>query len=207
MVFAKLAFLNKLKKILISGTFWGPQITEKLVKISMQTCYWNAVWTFIKIWWFSPHFDLQNAPPKSLKYWLLELSRRFVIDLVLQGRIWMDSGWPGLDFSLILDRFWLYFKWSERTFCKQWLDEQYALIAALNIAICCHIGFSRWHLVRRAAHHASAASPTGSARRAEYKSISLTFPTWTWHKFKKKIKNNPQRLNLKLDACWAPPIL
>ena len=34
-------------------------------------------------------------------------------------------------------------EWSERTFCKQWLDEQYALIAALNIAICCHIGFSR----------------------------------------------------------------
>ena len=67
--------------------------------------------------------------------------------------------------------------------------------------------FSRWHLVRRAAHRASAASPTGSARRAEYKSISLTFPTWTWHKFKKKIKNIPQRLNLKFDACWAPPIL
>ena len=52
------------------------------------------------------------------------ISRRVGIDLVLQGRIWMDSDWPGLDFSLILDRFWLYFKWSERTFCKQWLDEQ-----------------------------------------------------------------------------------
>ena len=123
----------------------------------MQTCYWNAVWIFIKIWWFSPHFDLQNAPPKSLKYWLLELSRRFVIDLVLQGRIWMDSDWPGLDFSLIWHWFRLYFKWIERSFCKQWLDEQYALIAALNIAICCHIDFSRWHLVRRAAHRASAA--------------------------------------------------
>ena len=108
--------------------------------------------------------------------------------------------WFGIDFGCI-------FKWSERTFCKQWLDEQYALIAALNIAICCHIDFSRWHLVRRAAHRASAASPTGSARRAEYKSISLTFPTWTWHKFKQKIKNIPQRISLKFDACWAPPIL
>ena len=69
-------------------------------------------------------------------------SRRFDIDLVLQGRIWMDSDWPGLDFSLFLDRFWLYFKWIERSFCKQWLDEQYALTAALNIAICCHIDFT-----------------------------------------------------------------
>ena len=86
-------------------------------------------------------------------------SHRFGIDLVLQGRIWMDSDWPGLDFSLILDWFLLYFKWSERTFCKQWLDEQYALIAALNIAICCHINFSRWHLVRRAAHRAWNWSP------------------------------------------------
>ena len=49
---------------------------------------------------------LQN----HLNIWLLELSRRFVIDLVLQGRIWMDSDWPGLDFSLIWDRFWLYFQ-------------------------------------------------------------------------------------------------
>ena len=167
MVFAKLAFSNKLGKSYDFRDILGSPNHWKLVKISMQTCYWNAVWIFIKIWWFSPHFDLQNAPPKSLKYWLLELSRRFVIDLVLQGRIWMDSDWPGHDFSLILDRFWLYFKWSERTFCKQWLDEQYALIAALNIAICCHTDFSQWHLVRRAAHRASAASPTGSARRAE----------------------------------------
>ena len=134
MVFAKLAFLNKLRKSLDFRDILGPQITEKLVKISMQTCYWNAVWIFIKIWWFSPHFDLQNAPPKSLKYWLWELSRRFVIDLVLQGRIWMDSDWPGLDFSLIWDWFWLYFKWIERSFCKQRLDEQYALIAALNMS-------------------------------------------------------------------------
>ena len=157
MVFAKLDFSFKLGKNVDFRNILGSPNHWKSVKISMQTCYWNAVWIFIKIWWFSPHFDLQNAPPKSLKYWLLELSRRFVIDLVLQGRIWMDSDWPGLDFSLILDRFWLYFKWSERTFCKQWLDEQYALIAALNIAICCHIGFSRWHLVRRAAHRASTA--------------------------------------------------
>ena len=70
-------------------------------------------------------------------------SRRFGIDLVLQGRIWMDSDRPGLDFPLILNRLWLYFKWMERSFCKQWLDEQYASIAALNIAICCHIDFSR----------------------------------------------------------------
>ena len=73
MVFAKLAFLNKLGKSLDFRDILGSPNNWKLVKISMQTCYWNAVWIFIKIWWFSPHFDLQSAPPKSLKYSLLEL--------------------------------------------------------------------------------------------------------------------------------------
>ena len=113
----------------------GSQNHWKSVKISMQTCYWNAVWIFITIWWFSPHFYFQNALQNHLNIDFGSFSRRFGIDLVLQGRIWMDSDWPGLDFSMILDRFWLYFEWIERSFCKQRLDEQYALIAALNIAI------------------------------------------------------------------------
>ena len=61
--------------------------------------------------------------------------RQSGIDLVLQGRIWMDSERLGLDFSWIWVRFCLIFEWIERGFCKQSLDEQYALVAALNMAL------------------------------------------------------------------------
>ena len=73
MIFAKLAFSNKLGKSTDFQNILGSPNHWKSIKISMQTCYWNAVWIFIKIWWFSPHLDFQNAPPKSLKYWLWEL--------------------------------------------------------------------------------------------------------------------------------------
>ena len=70
-------------------------------------------------------------PPNHANIDFGSFSRRFGIDLVLQGRIWMDSERLGLDFSLI----WCIFEWIERGFCKQSLDEQYALVSALNMAL------------------------------------------------------------------------
>ena len=84
---------------------------------------------------FLLHFKLQNKTPNHLKFDSGRFWRQSGIDLVLQGRIWMDSERLGLDFPLIWARFCFYFEWIERGFCKQSLDEQYALVAALNMAL------------------------------------------------------------------------
>ena len=55
--------------------------------------------------------------------------------------------WFGLDFAFI-------FKWLKRGFCKQSLDEQYALVAALNMAFLLSNCIFSLTSVRRGAHRA-----------------------------------------------------
>ena len=68
---------------------------------------------------FPLHFGLQNTPPNHLKIDSGSFWRQSGIDLVLQGRICMDSERPGLDFSLIWVRFlldfWMYRAWLLQT--------------------------------------------------------------------------------------------
>ena len=59
---------------------------------------------------FPLHFGLQNSSQNHLKIDSGRFWRQSGIVLVLQGRIWMDSERLGLDFSLIWDRFCLYFR-------------------------------------------------------------------------------------------------
>ena len=54
---------------------------------------------FYRILMIFSSFVLQNTYQNHLKIDSGSLWRRFGIDLVLQGRIWVDSGWFGLDFS------------------------------------------------------------------------------------------------------------
>ena len=102
---------------------------------------------------FPFHFGLQNTSKNHLKLDSGHFWRQPGIDLVLQGRIWMDSECFGVDFSLIWARF-CFWSGSSVAFANKSLDKQYALLAALNMARCFHIAFSCCHLVRRDAHRA-----------------------------------------------------
>ena len=65
---------------------------------------------FMGIHKFPLHFGLENATQNHLKIDSGSFWRRSGMDLVLQGRIWMDSERLGLDFSWIWARFCLYFR-------------------------------------------------------------------------------------------------
>ena len=108
---------------------------------------------------FVPHFGLENTSQNHLKIDSGSLWRRFGIDLVLQGPIWVDWDWLGLDFSSIWARFWLYFwmgqAWFLRTIalwtkCINCCTQPQIFAFTWNLSNC--------HLVRRVAHRASAAS-------------------------------------------------
>ena len=154
MIFTKSAFANEAAKNIDFRVVLQPKIHEKSPWFCTCKRYRNFLPILIEFHEFPVHFGLQNTPPNHLKIDSGRFWRQSGIDLVLQGRIWMDSERLGLDFLLIWVRFCLYFEWIERGFCKQSLDEQYALVAALNMALLLYIAFSRWHLVRRGAHRA-----------------------------------------------------
>ena len=99
MLFAKLAFSNKAEKVLIFESFWSPQTDESRYKFASKNVFEN----FFR---FLQNFDdfrlilrPQNTLRNHLKIDFGSLRRRFGINLVLQGRLWVDSGWFGLDFS------------------------------------------------------------------------------------------------------------
>ena len=130
MVFAKLAFLNKLGKSLDFRDILGSPNQWKLVKISMQTCYWNAVWIFIKIWWFSPNFDLQSATPKSLKIFTFGASR---IDLASIWYCKVESGWILTGLGSIFHWFWIDFGcisdgWNVAFANNGWMNNMHLLL-------------------------------------------------------------------------------
>ena len=103
-------------------------------------------------------FSQISAPFRAPKYTPKSSKNRFweLLATILHrfgaARSNLDGFWtPWARFFIDLA---FIFEWIERGFCKQSLDEQYALVAALNMARCFHIAFSRCHLVRRGAHRA-----------------------------------------------------
>ena len=156
-----------------------------------------------------------SAPFRAPKYTPKSSKNRF---WELVATIWPQLGAARSN----LDGFWApwarffidlaaIFEWIERGFCKQSLDEQYALVAALNMALLLsHCIFS---LTSGAAGCASRLRrlPNGECTACWIQGHLLNVLTWTWHKFKKKIQRIPQRLSsdsrLEIDACWPPPIL
>ena len=138
MIFTKSAFANKAAKSIDFRVVLQPKIHQRSSWFCTCKRYRNFPAIFMEFHKFPLHFDLQDTPPNHLKIDSGSFWRQSGIDLVLQGRIWMDSERLGLEFSLIWARFWLYFRMNRawrRGFCKRSLDEQYALVAALIMAL------------------------------------------------------------------------
>ena len=102
MLFAKFAFSNKAEKVLIFESFWSPQTDENHYKFASKNVFEN-------FFGFLQNFDdfrlilrPQNALRNHLKIDFGSLRRRSGINLVLQGQIWVDSGWFGPYFYAIL---------------------------------------------------------------------------------------------------------
>ena len=99
MVFAKLAFSNKLGKSNDFRDILGSQNHWKSVKsackhaIEMLFGFSLRFGDFLHI--LTSKMHLQNHQNIDFGSFL----RRFGIDLMLQARIWLDFGRPGLDFS------------------------------------------------------------------------------------------------------------
>ena len=141
MIFAKLAFSNRLEKNADFRNILGAQNHWKSIKICMQKYYWNAAWIFIKIRWFSliltSKMHLQNHQNIDFGSFLC----RFGIDLMLQARILSDLGRPGSIFNIFRATFGFICEWVERGVCKQSPNEQNALISSLTYHCCCHLEF------------------------------------------------------------------
>ena len=100
MFFAKSVFSNKAENVLIFEPFWSPQTNENHNKFASKNVFEN----FFR---FLQNFDdfrlilrPQNALRNHLKIDFGSLRRRSGTNLVLQGRIWVDSGWFGLHFGV-----------------------------------------------------------------------------------------------------------
>ena len=101
MIFTKSAFANEAAKSIDFRVVLQPKIHEKAPQFCTCKRYRNFLPIFMEFHKFPLHFELQNTSPSHLKIDSGSFWRQSGIDLVLQGRIWMDSERLGLDFSLI----------------------------------------------------------------------------------------------------------
>ena len=158
------------------------------------------------------NFDLQNAPPKSCKYWIWE----FLLSICY----WFNAAGSNLvGFWLSRTRFFIHFGLLLPLFVSRLsavfanncqMNRMHSFLHWHTIVAVTWISF-HWHLVRRAAHRASAAS------RRECTACWMNghlhnFPKNEHNinckrKWKEYLKGFPQIQNLKFEACWAPPIL
>ena len=99
MFFAKSVFSNKAEKVLIFGPFWSSKTDENQNKLASKNVIENFFGFLQNLDDFGLILRPQNALQNHLKIDFGSLRRRSGINLVLQGQIWVDSGWFGLDFS------------------------------------------------------------------------------------------------------------
>ena len=139
---------------------------------------------------FPLHFGLQNTSQNHLKIDSGRFWRQSGIDLVLQGRIWMDSERLGLDFSLIWARFCLYFR-VDRAWLLQTIARWTICISCCTqhgiVAFTLHFLADTWNSSHPYAHRTSAApngvhgvlnSLTNSANKVYYISTLHSFNVW-----------------------------
>ena len=136
MIFTKSAFFNKGAKSVDFRVVWRAKNHENSPQICICKRDRNYPWICTELHRFPLHFGLQNTPPNHLKIDSGSFWRQSGIDLVLQGRICMDSERPGLDFSLIWVRFlldfWMYRAWLLQTIAGHIL---YSALACANLLL------------------------------------------------------------------------
>ena len=101
MFFAKSVFSNKAEEVIIFEPFWSPKSVEHHYKLLSKNVFQNFFGFLQNFGDFRLILRPQNTPRNHLKIDFGNLQRRSGINfnLVLQGPIWVDSGWFGLDFS------------------------------------------------------------------------------------------------------------
>ena len=131
MTFKKSAFANEAAKSIVFRMVLQPKIRKITIIFYLQTIS-QFSFNFYGISWISTPFWAPKYNPKPFKnrFWelLATIWHRFGA-----ARSNLDGFWaPWARFFIDLA---FIFEWIERGFCKQSLDEQYALVAALHMAL------------------------------------------------------------------------
>ena len=108
MFFCEIAFSNKAEKMLIFEQFWSTKTVENHYKFASKNVFENFFDFLQNLDDFGFILKPQNALRKHLKIDFGSLRRRSGTNLVLQGQIWVDSGWFGSYFYAILWYFMLF---------------------------------------------------------------------------------------------------